>query len=123
MIAARQYRIAGIGKNVVAVYGVVAPIENVAAPLGDEHALGGAALIAGVLIDGSGALSRPTHDLDSTMIWMVYKTAISFERRIGSFQDRHFDADQRRRQLRIEVINRRQPRLCVRIDDRATGVD
>src|SRR5262249_15365063 len=57
--ASRPFRVAlsrllrglGVGQDIVAVDGLVAAVQNIAAPLADEDAFGGAALIAGSGVD------------------------------------------------------------------------
>ena len=72
----------------------VAAVEDVAAPFAHEHALGGAALVAGVLVDRPPSARGPAHDLDLAWRGIVDEPAVALQRGVGRVDDRHAHAAQ-----------------------------
>jgi hypothetical protein len=81
-------------------------------PFADERALGRAALIAGVGIDGPRALRRPAHDLDLAARRIVDEKTVALERRRGRVDHAHGDACQVRRQIGIEIVDGVRHGVC-----------
>src|SRR5664279_989322 len=107
VVGARRLWWLGVAEDVVAVDGVVAAVEDVALPLADEDAFGGAALVAGVGVDRPRSALRPANDLDLAFGGIVDEAAVALQGRRGGVDDRHDDSPQPGRQVRSMVVDRR----------------
>ncbi len=106
MIGAGRFRRLGVGQDVVAVDGFVAAVKNVAAPGADENPFRGAALVACADIDRTAPLGRPAHNLDG-IVRIIDQAAIPLKRRRRGIDNRHDNAGKARRQIGIQVVDRR----------------
>jgi hypothetical protein len=106
VVGARRLGRLRIGQDVVAADRLVAAVEDVALPLADEHALGGAALVAGVGVDRAGAARRPAHDLDPAFGRVVHQPAVAGERLGGGGDERHGHRPEAGGQVGMEVVDR-----------------
>src|ERR1700722_19634674 len=99
MICARRLGRLPVGQDVLSVDGIVTAIEDVAAPLADEHTLRGAALIASVRIHRAAALGGPPYDLDGVVLGVVDEVPVARNGSRGGVDDRHDDPSKSGRQI------------------------
>ncbi len=108
VIGARDFRRFAVAEDVVAADGFVAAVEDVALPFAHEHALGRAALVAGVGVDRTAAACRPANDLDPARRGIVDQAPIAEQALGRGVDDRHSHALQARGQLGVKVVDRRR---------------
>ena len=102
----RALRRHGVGQDVVPADRLGAPIQDVALPLADEHALGGPALIPRVRVDRAGALRGPPDDLDRALARIGDEMPVVAQALLGGVHHRDRRQREPRRQLRVEVVDR-----------------
>ena len=97
-------RLIRVREDVMAVDRLVAAVEDVAAPLADEHALRRAAFVARILVHGAPALRGPADDLDPVLVRIVDELSVPGQRCVRRRHDRHAYATQPGGQRGIQVV-------------------
>src|SRR4029077_18260005 len=80
-VGARFFRPVAPAEEVAVTDGVIARVQRLALPGKLEQALGHAALVAGIRVDGTPALSRPGPDFDLDPARLIDQTAVAFKGR------------------------------------------